>query len=232
MSSETGDAAPSGPKFSFLILQTSVGRKYLVAITGLLSCGFLLGHLAGNLLLLMGPDSFNSYAHKLTSTSLIYVAEAILGVIFLVHLGLALKLNWENKMARPQKYVKKKTFGPGENIFSSTMPYTGIAILVFLVLHLTQFKFGSVYMTQVEGVEMRDVYRTVIEFFKNIWSLVWYCVAMSLLAMHLAHGVQSSFQSLGIRSKQIGQWLKCGSRIFAFGVPAGFIFLSIWCHLQ
>jgi succinate dehydrogenase / fumarate reductase cytochrome b subunit len=214
------------------MLRTSLGRKYLVAITGLLSCGFLLGHLAGNFLLLSGRDTFNSYAHKLTSTSLIYVAEFILGSIFLIHLALALKLNWENKMARPQKYFKKKTFGSGENIFSATMPYTGIAILIFLVLHLTNLKFGSVYVTEVGGVVMRDVYQTVIEFFQNTWSTIWYCVAMSLLSVHLIHGVQSSFQSLGIRSKKIGEWLKCGSKIFAIAVPGGFIFLSIWCHLQ
>jgi succinate dehydrogenase / fumarate reductase cytochrome b subunit len=160
------------------------------------------------------------------------VAEAILGTIFLTHLGLAFSLQWENRRARPVKYAVKKTFGPGENIFSSTMPYTGLIILVFLVLHLLQLKFGTEYTTVVDGIEMRDLYRTVIEFFKSHLATIWYVLAMAATAMHLSHGVQSSFQSLGLRSKQWGRWMICWSKLFAIGVPAGFLFISVWCHWQ
>ena len=90
-----------------ITLGSSIVRKQLVGITGLLLCGFLLAHLTGNFLLFVGPEAFNKYGHTLTSNPLIYVAEAGLAVLFLGHLGMALKLTLQNNQARPQKYYVK-----------------------------------------------------------------------------------------------------------------------------
>lgn len=213
------------------IFSTSIGKKKIMAVTGLSLCGFLVSHLLGNFFLLAGADAFNLYAYKLTSTPLIYIAEFILLGIFLLHLTMAFKLVLENKAARPHKYFMKKGHG-GETIFSKTMPYTGFLILVFLVLHLIHFKYGTHYTTTVDGVEMRDLNRLVIEYFANPLYTAWYCIAMFVLAFHLAHGVQSTFQSLGIRHPAVTKCIKQFGATFAIVVPVGFSFLAIWCHLQ
>ena len=88
-------------------------------------------HLAGNLLIFVGPEAFNYYAHKLTSNPLIYVAEAILAAIFLGHMGMAIKVTMENKAARPEGYYMKTKTGRGSTFASSTMPYTGLILLAF-----------------------------------------------------------------------------------------------------
>ena len=104
--------------------RSSIGRKQLVAITGLALCGFLVGHLTGNFLLLVSSDAFNIYAHKLISLGvLLYVIEAGLATVFLVHLGLAMKLNMENMQSKG-KYQQKTKTGRGTTFASQTMPYT------------------------------------------------------------------------------------------------------------
>ena len=112
-----------------IFLSSTIGKKQIVAVSGLLLCGFLVVHLLGNLLLLAGPDAFNMYAYRLTSTPLIYIAEAVLGLIFVTHLYLALSLTYQNKTARPEKYFMKTKSGKGANFFSRSMPFTGLIIL-------------------------------------------------------------------------------------------------------
>lgn len=124
---------------------SSIVKKQIMGVTGLMLCGFLLTHMAGNFLIFVGPDAFNLYAHKLTSNPLIYVAEAILAGIFLTHIGLAIKLTIENKQARPDSYFVKVKTGRGATFASSTMPLTGLLILVFLVWHIVNLKFGPWY---------------------------------------------------------------------------------------
>mgnify|MGYP000719426843 CR=1 FL=1 len=163
-------------------LSSSVMKKQVMGVTGLLLCGFLISHLAGNCLIYVGSDVFNTYAYTLISNPLIYVAEAILAAIFFTHLGLALKLTMENKAARPQRYYIQQNTGRGATFASSTMPYTGLIVLTFMILHLLHFKFGPVYMTNVDGVEMRDLYKTVIMYFQSPLNVAWYIFAMIALA--------------------------------------------------
>ncbi len=214
---------------------SSIGRKQLVAVTGLLLCGFLISHLLGNLLLLAGPDVFNIYAHKLVSMGpLIYLAEVGLTGIFLVHLGLAIKLNIENLKARggKQRYYKKTNTGHGTTFMSQTMPLTGLVLLVFIILHLLNLKFGSYYPTTVAGVEMRDLYRTTMEYFQNIGNAIWYSFAMVCAAIHTAHGFGSAFQSLGLNHGKYFKHVKRLGYLYAVLVGGGFAFLSIWAHMK
>ncbi len=120
----------SAPLITFL--SSTIGKKQVVAVTGLLLCGFLVAHLLGNFLLFAGPDAFNTYSHRLTSTSLIYFAEAGLTLIFLGHLYLAMRVTYQNKVARPISYYKKSKTGEGANFFSRSMPYTGFIMLIFM----------------------------------------------------------------------------------------------------
>jgi succinate dehydrogenase / fumarate reductase cytochrome b subunit len=211
---------------------SSIGRKQLVAVTGLLLCGFLVSHLSGNLLLLVSSDAFNLYAHKLASLGvLLYVIEAVLALIFALHLGLALKLALENMKSRGKYEVKKKT-GRGTTFASQTMPLTGIVLLVFLVLHIINIKFGSYYETTIDGIVMRDLTRTTIEYFRSTIATAWYVIAMLVAALHTSHGFASAFQSLGWNHGKYFKNVKRLGLIYAITVGGGFAALSIWCHLK
>lgn len=212
--------------------RSSIGRKHLVAITGLLLCGFLVSHLSGNLLLMVSSDAFNLYAHKLASLGgLLYVLEGGLTFIFLLHLGLAIKLNLENLKSRGKYAVKKKT-GRGTTFMSQTMPWTGLVLLVFIILHLKNLKFGTHYETTIDGVVMRDLTKTTMEYFANIGNVVWYVVAMLAAALHTAHGFASAFQSLGWNHPKYFKNVKRLGYLYAIVIGGGFAFLSVWCHMK
>lgn len=212
---------------------SSIGRKHLIALTGLGLCGFLVGHLTGNFLLLVGSDAFNVYAHKLASLGVgLYAIEAVLALMFLVHLGLAIKVTIENKKARGSKYAMKVRTGRGTTIMSQSMPYTGLILLVFLILHLMNLKFGSYYETTVDGVVMRDMYKTTMEYFAQMSSMIWYNVAMIMAALHTSHGFSSAFQSLGLNHPRYYKHVKKLGYLYAILVAGGFAFISTWAYLQ
>lgn len=212
--------------------RSSIGRKQLVAITGLLLCGFLVSHLSGNLLLLVSSDAFNLYAHKLASLgSLLYVIEGALTVIFAIHLGLAIKLTFENMKSRGKYQMKTRT-GRGTTIMSQTMPYTGLVLLVFIILHLKNLKFGSYYETTIDGVVMRDLTKTTMEYFSSVGAVIWYVVAMTCAALHTAHGFASAFQSMGWNHGKYFKNVKRLGYLYAIVIAGGFALLSIWCHLK
>ena len=214
---------------------SSIGRKQLVAVTGLLLCGFLVSHLIGNFLLLVGPDAFNIYAHKLTALGgLLYLVEAVLLVVFLVHLGLALKLNLENLKARggAKRYHLKKNTGRGTTFMSQTMPWTGLVLLVFIILHLLNLKFGTYYEVEIDGVVMRNIYKTTLEYFKSPVTTGWYVFAMICTALHTSHGFSSAFQSMGWNSGKYFKNVKRLGYLYAVLVGGGFAFLSVWAHLK
>lgn len=214
------------------LFTSSVGKKQMMALTGLALSGFLVSHLLGNLFILVGPDAFNLYAHKLTSNPLIYIAEAGLVLLFVSHLVLAFKLTVENKIARGDKYYMKVRTGRGATVSSTSMIYTGIVIFGFLVTHLMHFKYGPVYYTTVDGEQMRDIYRVVVDYLANPVYSAWYVVAMITLAFHLGHGFQSAFQSLGFNNPKYTPLIKKLGLLFALVVSAGFSGLSIWGYLQ
>jgi succinate dehydrogenase / fumarate reductase cytochrome b subunit len=212
--------------------RSSIGRKHLVAITGLLLCGFLVGHVSGNFLLLVGPDAFNLYAHKLVSLgALLYAIEAGLTGIFLLHLYLAIRLNLENKKSAGKYQVKKWT-GRGVTLMSASMPYTGLVLLVFIILHLKSLKFGSYYPTTVDGIQMRDLYRTTMEYFRSPLNVTWYVVAMIAAALHTSHGFASAFQSLGLNHPKYSKSVKYLSYLYGILVGGGFAFISIWAYMK
>jgi succinate dehydrogenase / fumarate reductase, cytochrome b subunit len=214
---------------------SSIGRKQLVALTGLALCGFLVSHLAGNFLLLMGPDAFNLYAHGLAKLGgLLYLAEGVLAVIFALHLGLAIKLNLENLKARggSNRYYKKKDTGRGTTFMSKTMPWTGLVLLVFLILHLMNLKFGTHYTVVVDGVEVRDMYRTTMEYFQSPIAVLWYVFAMTCAALHTAHGFASAFQSMGWNHGKYFRNVKRLGYFYAISVGGGFAFLSVWAYIK
>ncbi|MFG1482520.1 succinate dehydrogenase cytochrome b subunit [Halobacteriovorax sp. GFR7] len=213
-------------------LTNSVAKKQVMGVTGLLLCGFLLSHMLGNFLLMVGADAFNKYAYTLTSNPLIYVAEAGLLVIFLTHLFMALKLTMENKAARPVNYYMKQPTGRGATFASSTMPYTGMLILFFIIMHLINFKYGAVYMTTLNGMEVRDLYKTVIEYFASPLNVGMYVVFMIVIGIHVSHGFWSAFQSIGFNHPKYMPAIKFLSKLYAVVLTVGYSTIAIWCHVK
>lgn len=213
-------------------LGVSVVKKQIMGLTGLLLCGFLVGHLAGNLLIFVGPEYFNAYGHALITNPLIYLAEAGLGALFIAHVGMAAKLILENHQARPVKYYMKTPTGAGSTFASSTMPYTGFLTAVFLVLHILQFKYGPYYSVVHNGVEMRDLYRLVVEFYQSPVAVLWYVVCMISLGIHVKHGFWSAFQSIGFSHPKYTPVLRNLSIAFSALVAVGFASLPLFCFFQ
>lgn len=183
---------------------TSVGKKYIMALSGIVWAGFVAGHMAGNLLMFVSADAYNSYGHALTSGNIIYVVEAVLILALLAHVFCAVSLTLENKRAGgSSRYAMspngEKALSPG----SAFMAIHGTVILAFVVLHIITFKYGTYYETTVNGVVMRDLHRLLIEVFRQPIYLIWYVISLVLLGMHLRHGIYSIFQSLGIKNKRL-----------------------------
>jgi len=210
-------------------LTSPVGRKILMALTGLLLGGFLVAHLGGNLLIFLGADAFNEYSHSLLSNPLIYVAEAGLLLLFVAHFVSGILLYKKNQLARPQAYDLKEPAGHTSNktLASSTMIFSGLFLLLFVPLHLKTFKFGAYYET-VAAEPIRDLHRLTIEVFQNPLYVLFYIVSMVIVGFHLYHGVGSGFQSLGLDYRK---GLLSFGRGFAIVIAGGFLMIPILIYL-
>lgn len=206
--------------FCCRIFGSSIGRKAVVALAGLLLCGFLVSHLAGNLLLFAGAETFNAYAKALATNPLLLPAELILLAIFLTHVLVSLKLAWENRRARPAGYVMQKSKG-GRTWGSRTMALSGALVLVFLIVHLKTFKFTD---------HSAGLYNVVMTAFQNRAYTLFYVVAMAAIGLHLSHGFQSAFQTFGVSHPRYQRYIKVAGRLFALGIAGGFAALPLWAH--
>ncbi|MGB0453888.1 MAG: succinate dehydrogenase cytochrome b subunit [Bacteriovoracaceae bacterium] len=212
-------------------MQTSVIKKQVMAVTGLLLTGFLISHMIGNCLIFVSADAFNLYAHTLTSNPAIYLAEAILAAIFLSHIGLGISLNMQNKAARPNRYYMKQPTGQGTTFASSTMIYTGMVLLVFLIFHILHLKFGPYHETTVNGETIRDLFKTTVDYFQNPLAVAWYIFSMVCIGIHLSHGFWSAFQSLGFNHPKYNCFLKCKAKAVAVIICLGFCSMPIAMYL-
>jgi succinate dehydrogenase / fumarate reductase, cytochrome b subunit len=209
---------------------SSIGSKFLIALTGLFLLIFLVGHLAGNFLFIAGPDAFNHYSHNLTSNPLVYVAEIGLVVLFLLHIFKTVSMVAGSYSARPERYAKKqwaktKNDRSRKSLASSTMILTGTITLVFVVTHLATFKYGAYYET-AEGI--RDIYRLQLAVFSNPAYVAFYLVAMTVIAFHLWHGVASALQSFGLDSPTWTPRLLLLGRAVAVILGLGFAILPVY----
>ncbi|MGH9309824.1 MAG: succinate dehydrogenase cytochrome b subunit [Vicinamibacterales bacterium] len=211
---------------------SSVGTKLLIGITGLLLFLYLILHLAGNALILAGPVVFNEYSHKLISNPLIIPIEIGLLLVFLVHIYKAIRMFAANSAARPLAYQKKTRAGhtSRKSLSSSTMIASGLTVLVFVLIHVKQFKFGSYYQT-VADASVRDLYRTEIEVFQNpLWVAV-YVIGTLIVGLHLRHGIASGLQSIGFDHPLYTRRLTTWSLVLAVIIGGGLALIPIWVHL-
>lgn len=211
-----------------------------MALTGLFLIFFVIAHLSGNISLYY-PDgtAFNKYADFLASFgALFYVAEIGLLVLFLVHIITAIQITRLNKAARPVGYKSYQTKGgPSKaNLSSRFMIVSGIFLLGFLILHIWQFRFGpgipDGYLVEMDGNQVRDLHRLVVETFKNPIYVVIYVFSMIMLAFHMRHGFWSAFQSLGAKSPQLHNILQKLAIVLAVLVSLGFMGIPVWIYFR
>jgi succinate dehydrogenase / fumarate reductase cytochrome b subunit len=205
---------------------SSVGTKVLIALTGLGFAGFLVMHLAANLLVLVDPHAYNTYSHKLISNPLIYVAEAGLVLLFLTHAYKATFNFLRNREARGSAYAKKAWAGhtSRKSLGSTTMILSGVWLLAFTVLHLKTFKFGPWYDTP-DG--MRDLARLVDEVFRGPGYVLFYVLSMVVVGLHLRHGLSSAFHSLGIEHRRYTPVILKAGLVIAALMGLGFAIIPI-----
>jgi succinate dehydrogenase / fumarate reductase cytochrome b subunit len=207
---------------------SNIGRKQLIGITGLGLSGFLLTHMLGNMLILVSAEAYNKYSHALVSNPLLIVAEVGLLAMFVFHLIFALMISWRNSRARDRRYALQPAGDKATSMIQRSLWAQGLLILVFTILHLATFKYGSHYSVSYGGVEMRDLHRLVIEVFSDPGYVIWYLIALVVLGLHLSHGVGSSLQTFGIHHPRYVKGIRCFSIAYAVIVIAGFLSQPIY----
>lgn len=209
-------------------LCSTIGRKQLIGVTGLGLSLFLLVHMAGNMLILAGPEAYNKYAHALITNPFLPIAQGGLIAMFFGHLILAIRLQILNWGARDTRYAVMSNGEKGTSMVQRSLWAQGLVILVFVILHLVTFKYGTHYTATYNGVEMRDLHRLVIEVFNEPGYVAWYVVALVILGFHIGHGVGSSFQTLGFRHPRYVCAVKLLSLGYAVVVIGGFLSQPIY----
>ena len=205
------------------LYRSSIGKKGIMAVSGLLLSLFILTHLLGNSVSFLGRDAFNAYAEKLHSLgALVYVFEVGLLTLFLIHIITGIMLYLENLKARPSRY-SVNTSGGGRSLGSRTMPYTGVIILVFIAVHLMNFHFTD------RSVPVADLVR---ELLGRPGLAFFYIFSLASVALHLSHGVWSLFQSIGFNHEKYNLLLLKGALVFSILVGTVFILIPVLALLS
>jgi succinate dehydrogenase / fumarate reductase, cytochrome b subunit len=195
---------------------SSIGRKWTVAVTGLLLFGFVIGHLIGNLQIFLGPEPLNRYGAFLQGLGeLLWAIRFGLLVMFVVHIVATIKLRLENRAARPVPYAVTKRVR--STLAARWMLLSGLTVLCFVVFHLLHFTTHNIdrsFAALHDAQGRHDVYRMMILGFSNKAASAFYIVGVGLLSVHLNHGFQSLFQTLGLSSAKLSScWIKTGQAI-------------------
>ncbi|MEW6269801.1 MAG: succinate dehydrogenase cytochrome b subunit [Thermodesulfobacteriota bacterium] len=217
---------------------SSVGKKLLNGLTGVLLLVFIVGHLAGNLTIFAGKDALNGYAAVTHSLGgLLIAVELALGAVFLLHAVSAITVWRDNRRARDARYTVARSKGAAskQTIASRSMIVTGLVLLVFLVIHLWQFRFGpgeaQGYVADLNGQEVWDLHRIVVETFKQPAWVAFYMTVMVLLGFHLRHGFWSAFQSIGALGPRVRPFAFSAGLVFAIVIAVGFFVLPLYVYL-
>jgi succinate dehydrogenase / fumarate reductase cytochrome b subunit len=203
--------------------RSALGKKIVMAITGIILFGFVAGHLLGNLKLYFGPEKLNEYGVWLRTLGhpafpnemLLWMARLVLLAAVILHIDAATRLTLMNRRARPDDYALRNHVAA--NYASRTMRWGGVIVLLFVIYHLLDFTFGTVN----PGFEHGNIYRNVVASFSNVWVSGFYILANVALGMHLYHGLWSMFQSLGLNNPKFNDWRRVFATAFAILITAG-----------
>jgi succinate dehydrogenase / fumarate reductase, cytochrome b subunit len=203
--------------------EAPIGKKAIMAFTGVILFGYVLAHLAGNLQIYSSdPDQINRYAallHNPANLPLLWGARLVLLFAVGLHIVAAIQLSKLKSEARPVSYVKKQD--PAASYASRTMLWSGIIVAAFVIFHVLHLTVGAVLPLHEIGPEMPDVRSNVIHGFQNPLISGFYILAMVLLCMHLYHGLWSMFQSLGFHNRRYTPKLKKGAATLAILIAIG-----------
>lgn len=207
------------------LFSDSIGRKAVMAVTGMLMVLFVVGHLLGNLSVFAGPDGINAYAVKLRELGpLLWIFRVVMIVSVVLHVVLSIQITLENSAAKPTRYAVKKSLKA--TFAGKNMIWTGLVIGAFVVYHLLQFTF-HVTPDVVAGEDMQgrfDVYTMVLTSLSKPLITAGYVIALVSLFLHLSHGIQSTFQTMGWSNAKLlpeyGRWGKVVSGLFLIGYGA------------
>jgi succinate dehydrogenase / fumarate reductase cytochrome b subunit len=213
---------------------SSLGKKYLMAGSGAVMFLFVLGHLAGNLQIFLGPEAINRYGHFLQSNvEILWPVRLTLLAIIVLHIWSATKLTLENRAARPQAY---EHWDPTAASYASrTMMWSGVIVAVFIIYHLLHYTVmvqavnltGKDFHTLMDSDKRHDVYRMMVDGFQQPIVSAFYLVGVGLLCLHLSHGISAMFQSLGWKKHSYGECLDCASKWVAALIFLGYAAIPI-----
>jgi len=219
------------------IFRSSLGKKFIMAVSGFVLFLFVIGHLAGNLQIFLGREAINRYGHFLqTNPELIWPARLFLLLIVSLHIWAAAKLSLENKAARPLGYDQYQPVG--SSYASRTMLMSGLIVFVFVVYHILHFTVqvqcinltGKDFQKFVETTgeaKRHDIFNMMVVGFRNAWVSGFYILGMALLYLHLSHGASSMFQSIGWKNRAYGPVLDKLARIVAVLIFLGYCSIPV-----
>ncbi|MBK9146537.1 MAG: succinate dehydrogenase cytochrome b subunit [Flavobacteriales bacterium] len=218
------------------ILGSSLAKKYWMALTGLFLSVFLIAHLAGNLQLLdMSPEGqlkFNAYAKFMTTFPVVKAVSYLLYFSILFHAFDGILLAFQNRKARPVRYAKENA-GANRSWASGNMALLGTLILVFLVIHMKRFWYEMHWGgLGLDADGNKDLYAVVAAAFSELWYVALYVASMAVLAFHLLHGFQSSFQSLGLNHPRYTPIIKSVGAFFGVVLPILFALIPVWMFVN
>ena len=210
-------------------LKSSIGKKALMAVSGLLLVGFVIAHLLGNLLIYLGPEAINAYAQHLRDLGpLLWVARGALLAAVVMHAATSVHLAVENRRARPQPYqlVRRRE----TTLAARTMMASGLLLVAYLAYHLLHFTFGATNPTLsrvTDALGRHDVYAMMVLSFQQPAISLAYLLGMTALCLHLGHGIGSVFQTLGLTTERTLPRITRVGRLVALALYLGYI--SIPC---
>jgi len=216
------------------LFRSSLGKKYIMAVSGLGLFLFVVGHMLGNLQIFLGPEAINAYGHFLQSKpELVWAVRIGLLLMVVLHIWSAIKLTAENRAARPKGYEEFKP--AGSSYASRTMFVSGLVILTFIVYHLLHFtvqtegiNFANTnFKTLHDAKERHDIYNMMVIGFSNPIVSIFYIASMALLSLHLSHGVASMFQSLGWKNRKYGKFIDRAALVVAVVLIIGYSAIPI-----
>jgi succinate dehydrogenase / fumarate reductase cytochrome b subunit len=223
------------------VTRSTIGKKLLNGLTGLLLCGFIVAHLVGNLLLLLGSEAFNTYAytlHSLGHGALVPIAEVGLVILFGAHAASGISVALTRRRARPAGYEKRANAGgkSHKSTSSTSMIVTGVTLLVFVIGHVAMFRGGILAPrayadVMINGHATHDLYALVVDWFTHAPTVVVYTLVMLLLGTHLRHGFWSAFQSLGATNPKYLPIIQNVGIAFAVIMTFGFLMIPIYIFL-
>jgi succinate dehydrogenase / fumarate reductase cytochrome b subunit len=216
--------------FLSAFLHSSVGRKMMVAVTGIILILFVVGHLLGNLQIFLGPEWINAYSQHLRDLGpLLWLIRGILLATVILHIYFTILLAIENRRARPERYRDRNYVKA--SWASRHMVMSGLVVLGFIIFHLLHFtarKFNPQFpLLKLDPLNRYDVYSMMVYGFQNIYVSIFYVVGLFLLTLHLTHGSSSFFQSLGLNDKKLTPRLALSGRIFAWLLFVGYTSIPV-----